>query len=163
MAKKKKEPSFNTKAFGGKHDDKEILKLKDRVTDLEDKWKRAVADYRNLERRSKREAEAVSAFSRSLILINFLTILDNLEYAQKTLKDSGIELIIKQFSEILEREGVAQIECLGKNFNPAEMEAVGAVEGEDNKVIEVTQKGYKMGENVLRPARVKIGKQRTEN
>jgi len=138
--------------------DKEIKQLNERVIDLEDKWKRAVADYRNLERRTKKDQEAVTLFSKALLLVNFLPIFDNLEIAQKTLKDSGVELIAKQFEELLTREGVSEIECAGKKFDPLEMEAMGVVEGKEGKVMEVTQKGYKLGDRVLRPARVKVGK-----
>ncbi|OGC50533.1 nucleotide exchange factor GrpE [candidate division WWE3 bacterium RIFCSPHIGHO2_01_FULL_40_23] len=129
-----------------------------KVKELEESWKRALADYKNLERRFNEEKEAVVAFSNFILLERLIPVLDNLENLCEHLSDQGLALITKQLSDIIKDEGAEEIEALGKDFDPSSMEASEIVEGEDNKVIEVVLKGYKIRDKVIRPARVKVGK-----
>mgnify|MGYP003395389464 CR=1 FL=1 len=87
----------------------------------------------------------------------FLPVLDNLLSAQKHINDEGLEIVIKQFQDILSSEGVEEIEAEGQEFNPLLHEATDVTEGEnDNKVVKVVRKGYKLNDKVLRPAQVTV-------
>jgi len=125
--------------------------------DLEEKYLRALADYQNLEKRVAREKESFVKFSNAILILKMLPVLDNLERANEHLKDQGIELVIKQFKDALSSEGVTEIEAEGQQFNPEHHEAVEKVQGEEGKVVKVTERGYKMGDKVIRPAKVTIG------
>src|SRR5581483_1809746 len=125
--------------------------------DLEEKYLRALADYQNLEKRVAREKESFVKFSNAILILKMLPVLDNLERANEHLKDQGIELVIKQFKDALSSEGVTEIEAEGQQFNPEHHEAVEKVQGEEGKVVKVTERGYKMGDKVIRQAKVTIG------
>lgn len=133
------------------------MKKKDQIADLENKWKRALADYANLEKRIEKEKEDFVKFANAQLLDKLLNVLDDLESAEKHLKDKGLTLAGNRFREILKEEGVEEIEVLGRNFDPELMDAVETVDGPKNKVVEVVLKGYKLYGKVLRPAKVKVG------
>lgn len=132
--------------------------LHQQVTDLEAKWKRAVADYRNLERRVNDQQQAVVKFANAMLIERLLTIIDDLERANEHLKDEGLRLIIGRFKDILKSEGVEPIEVQGKEFNPQVMECAEMVEGAKNQVVKVVLTGYTLNGKVLRPAKVLVGK-----
>lgn len=128
-----------------------------KITELENKWKRALADYENLKRRFEKEREEFVKFSAARILDKLLPILDSLEKWQEQKKEEGVRLILEQFKGVLASEGVEEIDALGKSFDPLTMDAVAVGKGEKNKVISVIMKGYKLNGKVLRPAKVKVG------
>jgi len=128
-----------------------------KIKDLESKWKRALADYANLEKRIAREKENFVKFSNAQLLENFLSILDDLELCQNHLKDQGLVLTINKFKDLLKNEGVEEIKAEGEEFNPHLMDAVETVAGPKNKVMGVSRKGYRWGDKVLRVAKVKVG------
>jgi molecular chaperone GrpE len=125
--------------------------------ELQQKYLRALADYQNLEKRVEREKDLFVKFANSILILKMLPILDNLERAGEHLKDQGLDLVIKQFQESLSQEGIKEIEAAGAEFNPEIHEAIEKVPGEEGKVVEVLEKGYKLGDRVIRPAKVKIG------
>ena len=140
---------------------KKPAKTKDEAKnkELEDQLKRALADYQNLERRIEEERRLLSGLSSAVLIEKFLPVLDNLENAQKHLEDEGLEMVIKQFREVLKEEGVEEIEAEGTNFDPNLHEATEVLEGkEDNRVMNVLRKGYKINDKVIRPAQVAVGK-----
>lgn len=127
--------------------------------ELEDRLKRTLADYQNLERRIEEERRLLSRLSSVLLIEKFLPILDNLENAQKHLNDQGLELVIKQFKDVLATEGVEEILSEGQDFDPKFHEAIEAENGrEDNKVVKVAAKGYKIEDKIIRPAKVVVSK-----
>ncbi len=134
-----------------KHDKKEEL------IDLENKWKRAMADYANLEKRIEKEKQDFVKFSNIILLEKLLDILDDLERCLLHCQDQGLKIIFDKFAKIIKDEGVEEIPVLGKNFDPNLMEAVETVPGTKGKVIEVLTKGYSVEGKVLRPAKVKVG------
>ena len=138
---------------------KTIKDEQNKIEELTGNWKRALADYQNLQKRSEREKIAFAQYSNSVLIARLLTIVDYLERVQTYLKDNGLELAIKEFKRLLEEEGLREIEVLGKDFNPLEMEAVEAVGGEEGtgKVMEVMSKGYRLKDKIIRPAKVKVG------
>lgn len=131
--------------------------------ELQDQLKRALADYQNLERRVAEERRLLSQLSSALLLEKFLPVLDNLETAQSHLQDEGLEMVIKQFREILQSEGVEEIKAEGTEFNPHLHEAIETQEGQsDNIVVKVQTKGYKINDRVLRPAKVVVSRRKVE-
>ena len=131
--------------------------------ELEDQLKRALADYQNLEKRVEEERKLLSKLSASLLIEKLLPVLDNLEKAQVHLKDEGLEIVIKQFNDILTGEGVEEVVAEGAQFNPNFHEAVESQQGEhDNVVIKVLTKGYKIEDTILRPAKVIVSKKKLE-
>ena len=126
---------------------------------LEDQLKRALADYQNLERRVEEERRLLGALSSAILIEKFLPVLDNLESAQSHLSDPGLEIVIKQFKDILNQEGVEEIQTEGQTFDPNMHEAVEVAEGEnDNTIVKTVRKGYKINNKVLRPAQVVVEK-----
>ena len=129
---------------------------------FEEKYKRARADYVNLERRVESQQEEFVKFANSILILKFLPILDDLEKAAATEKDSGVDLVLKKFKEVLESEGVEEIKVgVGDKFDPNMMECVITENTEDTKsteakVSEVLRTGYKIKGKVLRPAQVKV-------
>src|SRR3989338_10961611 len=131
--------------------------------ELEGQLKRALADYQNLEKRVEEERKLLSKLSASLLIEKLLPVLDNLEKAQIHLKDQGLEILIKQFEDILTQEGVEEIAAEGAQFNPHYHEAIESQQGEqDNLVIKVLTKGYKIEDTILRPAKVIVSKKKVE-
>lgn len=127
------------------------------VNEFEEKYLRALADYQNLERRIEREKDLLVKIASSVLVIKLLPVLDNLERAQVHLKDAGLEHVIRQFKDALATEGVSEVETNG-DFDPTLHEAITHGDGPEGKILEVLEKGYKLGDRILRPAKVKIGK-----
>lgn len=136
---------------------KKIEELERKVLELEDRWKRALADYDNLRKRVEKEKEEFVKYAAGRVIGKFLNVYDDLKICSRHLKDKGLDLICAHFDEVLKSEGVEKILALGEDFNPQIMEAVEIIEGPEGKVIEVVQEGYRLGEKILRPARVKVG------
>jgi molecular chaperone GrpE len=129
----------------------------DKIDDLENKWKRALADYANLEKRIAKEKDFLVKFSNQELLEKLLPVLDDLERAEKHLKDQGLTMAINKLREVLKNEGIIEIKAEGEEFDPHLMEAIETVEGPKNKVMEVVNKGYRWGDKILRVAKVKVG------
>jgi molecular chaperone GrpE len=132
--------------------------LKAQVTDLDNNWKRALADYKNLVERTNKEKKDFYEFANANLLTSLMPVYDSLEMLAKFNQDQGLQLTVKQFKQILSEEGLKEIETLGKDYDVNEMEAVEMVEGENGKVIEELSKGFYFKGKLLRPARVKVGK-----
>ena len=127
-----------------------------------EEWKakcmRALADYQNIERRSKEEKNDVRLYASESILGRLLPVVDTFGKVKAHIKDVGFDLAYKELVGVLEAQGVTKIDVVGKEFNPHEMECIEVVEGEDNIVVEETAPGYKFYEKILRVAQVKVGK-----
>lgn len=135
-----------------------VVRLEKEIEDLTNKWKRALADYQNLEKRIEREKKDFIKFSNAALIDKLLAVLDSLEKAENHLKDKGLRLAVNQLRVILQTEGIKEIEVLGKKFDPLLMDCTEIVKGPENKVVAVVQKGYFLDQKVLRPAKVKVGK-----
>lgn len=138
--------------------DKKLKKLEEKVKDLENKWKRALADYQNLEKRINAEKEGFVQFANAKLIDKLLGALDDLERAEKHLKNHGLTMAIDQLRSVLATEGVARIKAKGEKFNPETMDCTEMMKGPKNIVVEVIEKGYKLNDKVIRPAKVKVGK-----
>lgn len=139
----------------------QIEALKKELTERSDAWKRALADYQNLEKRVSEEKQDFVRFAAKNFIEKLLNVLDDLEKAQAHLKDQGLELALKKIQTLLQEEGVERIDTKGKSYDIQTMEAISIVEGdEDNKVIEELRAGYMMHGSVIRAAQVKVSKEK---
>jgi len=134
-----------------------VADLEGKIAELENKWKRALADYENLRKRLEKERQDFIKFSNAQLLDKLLPLLDSLEGCGGKLEGEGLKLLKDQFRKILESEGLKEIEALGKKFDPLKMDAIEMGAGEKNKVIGVIMRGYELNGKVLRPAKVKVG------
>ncbi|MEN9407251.1 MAG: hypothetical protein RLZZ455_467 [Candidatus Parcubacteria bacterium] len=130
-----------------------------RCEEFEAKYKRALADYQNLEKRNREERGEWIRTSGREILLRLLPVLDTLSLANKHVEDQGIKVTLQQFQDVLKAEGVLKIETLGKKFDPHLMEAVEMVEDGDD-VVEEVREGYMLHDRLLRPAHVRVGKKK---
>jgi len=125
------------------------------------------ADFDNLRKRCDRQIQQVSQYSNERIIIQLLEVVDELELAVKTAKNSnnaetlidGVEMTLKRMRKVLEQEGVSAIECEGKPFDPSKHNAIAAIERNDVEicaVLEEVRKGYIMKDKIIRPSIVKV-------
>jgi len=133
---------------------------------LQDRLLRTAAEFDNYRKRMDRERRDLAEHAAGEAIKDLLPIIDNLERAlQASAQDDplrkGVELIHKQMLEMLRKRGVTPIEALGADFDPNVHEAVTHEESDQHRegeVMEELQRGYKVGERLLRPAMVKVAK-----
>lgn len=152
--------------------------IEGKMKDLEDQLKRAVADYRNLERRVHEDSQAIAQYSKAQLVVKVLPVLDSLDQAVSGALEAeqnsgwlkGVLMSIKQLRQVLSEEGLVEVDASGQ-FNPELHEAVDvrvssdaeAMEGKgDGSILEVVQRGYTLNGKVIRPARVVVGKAETK-
>lgn len=127
-----------------------------------EEWKakcmRALADYQNIERRSREEKNEVRLYASEIILGRLLPVVDTFGKVKSHIKDMGFDLAYKELLAVLEEQGVKKIDVIGREFNPHEMECIEVVAGDDNIVMEELLPGYRFFEKILRVAQVKVGK-----
>lgn len=137
----------------------ELDALKEQVARFEDNYKRALADYQNLQRRTQEEKREWARLSNKDLILKLLPILDTLMLAEKHTKDQNFVLTVQQFLSALEQEGVKRIKTIDEEFNPHTMEAVSTTESKDKKgkVVEEMRAGYMFYDTILRAAQVIVG------
>ncbi len=129
----------------------------DETAAMENKYLRAIADYRNLERQTQTWKEEFSQYATVPLIKKILEVLDNLEKAQEHLQDDGIALIIAQLKKIIDEVGVKEITLENKPYDPNLAEVIGTEVGEEKDIIlRVLQKGYQLHDRVIRPAKVVV-------
>ncbi len=138
-------------------------KLIKELDDSKEQYQRMLAEYANYKRRTEQEKEQIGTFTKAGILTALLTSLDNMERAVEAPAGddykTGVDLVMRQFMEALQKMGLEEIPALGEPFNPELHNAVMREDAEDvdtETVTQVFQKGYKLGDKVLRPAMVKV-------
>lgn len=131
--------------------------LEQKIEDLEDQLKRAVADYRNLEIRQREERIEFVKFANKNLIESLLPAFDTLLLADKYTEDQNLKITVKHVLDVLKQAGIEKVETIGKEYNPETMEAIDVVEGPENEVIEEAQPGFIMSGKTIRPARVKVG------
>ena len=132
--------------------------------ELDDRFRRILAEFENFKKRSGKERELLYNSILSDIVEVFLPVVDNLENAVKAeTEDSnykqGVELVLKQFKDVLKSKGVEEIKALGETFDPELHEAVGSIQNEELGEKEIAQeyrKGYKIGNRVIRHSMVVV-------
>ena len=129
-------------------------------------WQRSAADYQNYKRRMEEERREVARLASISLIINLLPLMDDIERALRNVDPKlsgltwidGIWMIYRKFEAVLQNAGVNEIEADAQQFDPTMHEAISEVDGEEGKVLSVVQKGYKLGDRVIRPAMVVVGK-----
>lgn len=129
-----------------------------------DRYLRLLAEYDNYRKRSSKERESIYQDVRADTVTKFLPVYDNLVRAldQATCDEAyrkGVEMIMAQLRDILSRMGVTEIESLGQKFDPALHNAVMHEEDEtkgEGEIVQELQRGFKMGDKVIRFAMVKV-------
>ncbi len=146
----------------------QLAKAEERIAELEDKNLRMMAEFDNYRRRTNKEKLELMATAGERIFKEMLPLVDDFERAVAVMDKTndidavreGIHLIQQKFIAFLDKQDVHAIETEGVDFNTDEHEAVttfAAGEDKKGKVIDCTQKGYKLGEKVIRFAKVVVG------
>jgi molecular chaperone GrpE len=138
----------------------DLSKFEEELKDIEGKYKRALADYQNLEKRVREERIQWIKTANKDILVRILPIVDTLLLAQKHSDEKTLHVVTQQFLDLLKGEGVIRIETKDKKFDPRLMECITVEEGEEGKVLEELRVGFMLHESILRPAQVKVGKKK---
>ena len=137
---------------------------KEEYDELDDRYKRILAEFENFKKRSGKEREGLYNSILSDVEEVILPVLDNLENAAKVeTKDEeykkGVELVLKQFRDVLSSKGIEEIKTVGETFDPELHEAVSSIQDENLGVQEIAQeyrKGYKIGNRVIRHSMVVV-------
>lgn len=138
--------------------------IKAELEETTDRLKRLMAEFDNFKKRSAKEREGLYNSILSDIVSSLLPVVDNLENAVNVSTEDenykqGVELVLKQFKNVLTSVGVQEIETVGTTFNPEYHEAVSSVQDEslgEKEIKEVYRKGYKIGDRVIRHAMVVV-------
>ncbi|MDA1060870.1 MAG: nucleotide exchange factor GrpE [bacterium] len=149
------------KKEAGKHD--ELEKLRKDLEEMTELAKRTMADMQNLKRRQEEERKLLITLANVDLLRQTLPILDNLDRASQHVPEGaeewfkGVEMSINQLHQIYNELGLVAMETLNKPFDPDLHEALAQGPGEKDTVIEELEKGYMLGNKVIRHAKVKVG------
>ena len=149
---------------GNPKNEEDTNKIQAELEETTDRLKRLMAEFDNFKKRSAKEREGLYSSILSDIVSNLLPVVDNLENAvnvetQDEGYKQGVELVSKQFKDVLTSLGVKEIEGVGTAFNPEYHEAVSSVQDEnlgEKEIKEVYRKGYKIGDRVIRHAMVVV-------
>jgi molecular chaperone GrpE len=145
----------------------EIEKLRLEAEEHQQRLLRVQADYDNFRRRTVKEKEELAKYASSVLITQLIPVIDNFERALTTGDEStngsayakGVEMIFRQFMDVMSAEGLTPMNSVGEAFNPEYHQAIMQVESdeyEEGIVVEEIQKGYLLKDKVLRPAMVKV-------
>ena len=146
-----------------------IQKLEAELQEWKNSYTRKLAEFQNFTKRKENEVAEMRKYASEGIIVKLLDNIDNLERAVDASKESqnfdslveGVNMILNNLKHLLTEEGVEEIEAAGKEYNPYEHKAMiteNKEELDDNVVVQVFQKGYKMKGKVVRPAMVTVNK-----
>lgn len=144
---------------------KRLQEEKERADRSYANWQRVAADMANFKRRTEQERSDASKFANAMLILNLLPIVDDLDRALQNVSAElagltwidGIYLINRKLQVVLENQGLKPIEAVGQPFDPNLHEAVLHGPGEEGKVVAELQRGYVLGDRVIRPSLVKVG------
>lgn len=155
-----------------------ISDLQEEKEELKDKYLRALANYENLRKRAIQEKEKIYNYTLEEVFRRILPILDDFRRAFKSFNESekhkddyksfyeGIRLVRSNLENLLKIYNIEPFESTGEKFDPSKHDAIHVIEHndeEDGKILEETETGYKIGDKVLRPAKVIVAKKAEEN
>jgi molecular chaperone GrpE len=144
----------------------ELTAAKAKAEENYNKFLYAMADFENYKKRIERQFADIAIAGKKSVLAKFLPVIDNLERALAVEGDAqslrnGVQATLRGFEGVLASEGVKAIKIKGQAFDPRIAEAIGAMPAEgvaNETVLEEAQKGYMLGEELLRPAQVIVAK-----
>jgi len=142
----------------------ELVKTKQELEETTDRLKRIMAEFENYKKRSGKEREMLYNSLLADIVSSFLPVIDNLEKAAEAKTEDenykqGLELVLKQFKDVLTKFGVEEIKTVGETFDPEVHEAVSSLQDEtkgEKEIVQEFRKGYKVGVKVIRHAMVVV-------
>ena len=155
--KKKKTEEENIEEVLNEEIDENFTNISQEKEELESKYKRALADYQNLEKRMHEQKRHWIMGANRDLLLRFLPVVDTLKLASEHSDDQALKVSLQQFEDVLKSENVIKIETVGKNFDPERMECITTESGEEGKVIKEVRAGYMLGDFLLRPSQVIVG------
>ena len=128
-------------------------------------WQRAQADFVNFKRRTEQDRLEFNRYANAALALEMLSAIDDLERALEAVPSKlaknewleGMRLVERKFKSSLEGQGITPMESLGHPFDPNYHEALRQDKGKEGIITEVFQKGYMIGDKVLRPAKVVVG------
>jgi len=143
----------------------ELQTLQENFESVNGQFKRALADYQNLEKRVEQSRLEMNSWAVTDLLGRIAGVMHYFDQAVKGVGEEeqksgwfkGVQMATLQLNQVLKDQGLEEIEA-GGQFDPASHEAVDTKDGEDGKIIEVVEKGYKLNGKILKPARVIVGK-----
>ena len=146
-----------------------VKKLEAELQEWKNSYTRKLAEFQNFTKRKENEVAEMRKYASEGIIVKLLDNIDNLERAVDASKESqnfdslieGVNMILNNLKNLLTEEGVEEIEAAGKEYDPYEHKAMiteNKEELDDNVVVQVFQKGYKMKGKVVRPAMVTVNK-----
>ena len=146
--------------------ERELEKARQQAEESTRSWQRSAADFANYRRRTEEERGVMAQFSNAVLITKLLAVLDDFDRALANVPEDahegwveGIQLVERKLRTVLESEGVTPIEAEGQPFDPNLHEAVvhqETTEYPDNYVMDEVQRGYRLGDRVLRPALVRV-------
>lgn len=141
----------------------ETAKLEEKITELDNKYKRALADYQNLEKRVREERSEWIKSANQQLIVRILPALDTIMLASMHTEDKGIKATVDHFLSTLKSEGIEKIETKDKEFDPMTMEVIQTMDGKDGQVLQEVRAGYTLYGKLLRPAQVIVGQDKKSN
>ena len=161
--KTEKDESKKNESKEEKNKSKEVVPKQD-YDELDDRYKRILAEFENFKKRSAKEREGLYNSILSDVIEVILPVVDNLENAAKVeTKDEsykqGVELVLKQFKDVLTSKGIEEIKTVGETFDPSLHEAVSSVQDDtkgEKEIVQEYRKGYKIGNRVIRHSMVVV-------
>ena len=173
LIKEKKLSDKNTQKKVKNNQDSVVDELKSKLKDAEDKLLRSLAENDNLRKRHDKEIEDNSKYAIKNLSLSLLNVADNLQRALESIPNSeasglddnviknlviGIKAVEKELIDSLEKHGVKRFDSINQKFNPEIHQAVSKVQNEkaDGTIVEEMQKGFKIGDRLLRPAMVVV-------
>ena len=152
---------------------RELDEAKARADEATYNWQRSAADFANFKRRTEEDRSLLAQAGTAVLISKLLAVQDDFDRALANVPDEvhegwleGIQLVERKLRSVLESEGVTPIEALGQPFDPNLHEAVVHEPTDahpDNTVIEELQRGYRLGDRVLRPSLVKVANNPTQH
>lgn len=147
----------------------ELEEAKAQAAEYLDGWQRARAEFANYKKRNEQERQDLFKLANTTLITRLLPIFDDFERAFQTLPSNllsltwidGVALIYRRLQAILEAEGLTLMEAEGQSFDPLVHEAVTyeeSAEHGEGQIIGEVQRGYKLGDRLLRPALVRVAK-----
>ena len=164
MSEDNKNEKIEKEKVNGNEEVNELQKKQEEIDEVTDRYKRVLAEFENFKKRSFKEREGLYNSILSDVVEVMLPIVDNLENATKVETEDakykeGIELVLKQFKDVLSSKGVEEIKAIGETFDPSLHEAVSSVQDDtkgQQEIVEEYRKGYKIGSRVIRHSMVVV-------
>jgi len=138
-------------------EEKKVENEDSKIKEVEDRLLRLQAEFENFRKRNSKEQEMLADNSNAELLSKLLPVVDELELAVEHSKDDGVKMVYMNLLSTLGKQGLEEMDTLGKAFDPYYHDALKQEDGDEGKILEIVQKGYLFKGKVLRHAKVIVG------